>query len=146
MKNYLDKDLSVNIFISQICPVINFELKIGEIYSALSLKDNEPIAIKIEKMDAKNPMLREEASVLKKLQGKYILDDFDTKGKSIVLDCPYVCRFVAFGRVKEENFIYLVMELLGDNFATLRRMQPTGRFSIKTSAKLGRHSSIRALN
>lgn len=53
-------------------------------------------------------------------------------------DSPYVCRFIAFGRVPEEKFNYLVMELLGENFSSLRRKQPNGRFTLKTTLKLGK--------
>ncbi len=53
---------------------------------------------------------------------------------SFALACPWVVPFVACGRHADFNF--LVMELLGENIAELRRLQQ-GRFSMTTTLKLG---------
>ncbi|KAF2076492.1 hypothetical protein CYY_002232 [Polysphondylium violaceum] len=90
----------------------------GEIYSGKNIMDGEPIAIKVERLDAKKPVLRLEIAVLKKLQST-----------------PYVCRFVTCGRHNDFNF--MIMELLGENLSDLRRRQVDGKFSMATTLKLG---------
>jgi len=90
----------------------------GEIYSGKNIMDGEPIAIKVERLDAKKPVLRLEIAVLKKLQST-----------------PHVCRFITCGRHNDFNF--MIMELLGENLSDLRRRQVDGKFSMGTTLKLG---------
>jgi len=90
----------------------------GEIYSGRNVVTSEMVAIKIERVDSRKQVLKLEVAVLKKLQS-----------------CPYVVCFLTCGRYNDFN--YLVMELLGENLAELRRRQPNGRFSLLTTLKLG---------
>ena len=47
----------------------------------------------------------------------------------------HVCHFVACGR--NDRFNYVVMALVGQNLAELRRSQACGAFSIGTMLRLG---------
>lgn len=47
----------------------------------------------------------------------------------------HVCHFVACGR--NDRFNYVVMALVGQNLAELRRSQARGAFSIGTMLRLG---------
>eukprot|EP00009_Paramoeba_aestuarina_P004441 CAMPEP_0201515182 /NCGR_PEP_ID=MMETSP0161_2-20130828/6822_1 /ASSEMBLY_ACC=CAM_ASM_000251 /TAXON_ID=180227 /ORGANISM="Neoparamoeba aestuarina, Strain SoJaBio B1-5/56/2" /LENGTH=820 /DNA_ID=CAMNT_0047911943 /DNA_START=79 /DNA_END=2541 /DNA_ORIENTATION=+ len=89
----------------------------GEIFSGRNILTSESVAIKVERVDSEKQVLKLEVAVLKKLQS-----------------CVWVVPFVACGRHVDFNF--LVMELLGENIAELRRMQQ-GRFSMPTTLKLG---------
>jgi serine/threonine protein kinase len=57
-------------------------------------------------------------------------------------DCPFVSRFIGYGTLLvgtpaiEQHF--LVMSLLGTNLSELRKMRPDNRFSMSTTALLGR--------
>lgn len=90
----------------------------GEIYSGRNVVTSELVAIKVERVDSKKQVLKLEVAVLKKLQS-----------------CPYVVSFITCGRHNDYN--YMVMELLGDNISELRRRQPSGRFSMLTTLKMG---------
>eukprot|EP00005_Dracoamoeba_jomungandri_P006934 CAMPEP_0174269078 /NCGR_PEP_ID=MMETSP0439-20130205/39769_1 /TAXON_ID=0 /ORGANISM="Stereomyxa ramosa, Strain Chinc5" /LENGTH=265 /DNA_ID=CAMNT_0015357649 /DNA_START=1 /DNA_END=795 /DNA_ORIENTATION=- len=90
----------------------------GEIYSGRDINTNKLVAIKVERVDSKKQVLKLEVAVLKKLQ-----------------ICPWVVQFITCGRNQEIN--YMVMELLGDNLSELRRRQPSGKFSLLCSCKLG---------
>jgi len=89
----------------------------GEIFSGRNIITGEAVAIKVERVDSQKQVLKLEVAVLKKLQA-----------------CPWVVPFIACGRHTDYNF--LVMELLGENIADLRRSQQ-GRFSMLTTLKLG---------
>ena len=78
---------------------------------------NEEVAIKVEKVDSKKQVLKQEVAVLKKLQPS-----------------EYVVPFITCGR--HGDFNYLVMELLGENISELRRRQSSGRFSLVTTCRL----------
>ena len=90
----------------------------GEIYSGFDVNTLESVAIKLERWDVKKAALKMEASILKKMQHSH-----------------HVCRFVHFGN--SEGFNFLVMEMLGENLAELRRARKDGRFSAATTARLG---------
>eukprot|EP00292_Cryptomonas_paramecium_P008477 CAMPEP_0113708036 /NCGR_PEP_ID=MMETSP0038_2-20120614/28745_1 /TAXON_ID=2898 /ORGANISM="Cryptomonas paramecium" /LENGTH=275 /DNA_ID=CAMNT_0000633671 /DNA_START=175 /DNA_END=998 /DNA_ORIENTATION=- /assembly_acc=CAM_ASM_000170 len=90
----------------------------GEIYSAVDVTNEDPVAVKLERWDNKKAVLKMEVAVLKKLQ-----------------HCQYACRYVHCGHYEDHN--YLVMELLGENLSELRRRCPGGRFSVATTVRLG---------
>eukprot|EP00242_Pyramimonas_sp_CCMP2087_P005845 CAMPEP_0198218560 /NCGR_PEP_ID=MMETSP1445-20131203/69940_1 /TAXON_ID=36898 /ORGANISM="Pyramimonas sp., Strain CCMP2087" /LENGTH=278 /DNA_ID=CAMNT_0043895643 /DNA_START=356 /DNA_END=1189 /DNA_ORIENTATION=- len=73
-------------------------------------------AVKVEKEET---VLKFETNVLRKLQ-----------------DCEYVCRLIQSGT--HNALPFLVMELLGENLAELRRKQRGNRFSLSTTARLGK--------
>lgn len=52
-------------------------------------------------------------------------------------DClrRHVCKFIGCGR--NEHFNYVVMSLQGRNLAELRRAQPSSRFSLSTTIRVG---------
>eukprot|EP00736_Rhodelphis_marinus_P001530 Rmarinus@m.17399 len=91
----------------------------GEIYQGVDLVTNDPVAVKLERWESQKSILRLEVAVLKKMQG-----------------CDLVCRFIACGH--NHSFNYMVMELLGESLTDLRRRQPEQRFSLSTTARLGR--------
>ncbi|KAL6046385.1 Tau-tubulin kinase Asator [Balamuthia mandrillaris] len=90
----------------------------GEIYSGRDIHTNKLVAIKVERVDSKKQVLKLEVAVLKKLQ-----------------TCPWVVQFITCGRHNDYN--YMVMELLGDNISEFRRKQPSQKFSLLTTCKLG---------
>eukprot|EP01088_Endostelium_zonatum_P021106 TRINITY_DN811_c0_g1_i1.p1 TRINITY_DN811_c0_g1~~TRINITY_DN811_c0_g1_i1.p1 ORF type:complete len:1306 (-),score=394.34 TRINITY_DN811_c0_g1_i1:182-4099(-) len=90
----------------------------GVIYSGRDINTNDPVAIKVEPRESKRKVLRLEVAVLKNLQ-----------------TCRWVVPLITCGR--QNDFNYMVMKLLSDNIATLRRKQPDGRFSTLTTARLG---------
>ncbi|KAJ3065480.1 Tau-tubulin kinase 2, partial [Podochytrium sp. JEL0797] len=116
----------------------------GEVYLANDLLTGEDVAVKIESPLCKKQVLKLEISIMRKLQ-----------------DCPYVAEHVGAGRFtwpyaphmlptnspsitvdmlppEHPVYSYMVMELLGPNLSELRRKSPSGRFSIATTAILGR--------
>lgn len=90
----------------------------GETYCCKDLHSNTEVAVKIEKLDNKKMVLRLEVIALKKIQ-----------------HCQQVVRYIHSGR--QDDFNFLVMELLGSNIAELRKCMPEQRFSMCTTAKLG---------
>mmetsp|Transcript_5586 Transcript_5586/g.8230 ORF Transcript_5586/g.8230 Transcript_5586/m.8230 type:complete len:391 (+) Transcript_5586:102-1274(+) len=90
----------------------------GETYCCKDLHSNTEVAVKIEKLDNKKMVLRLEVIALKKIQS-----------------CQQVVRYIHSGR--QDDFNFLVMELLGSNIAELRKNMPEQRFSMVTTAKLG---------
>ncbi|KAJ3282228.1 Tau-tubulin kinase 2 [Rhizoclosmatium sp. JEL0117] len=116
----------------------------GEVYLAHDMLTGEQVAVKIESPACKKQVLKLEISVMRKLQ-----------------DCPYVAQHIGAGRftwpyapnINPNNspsitvdmlppehpvYSYMVMELLGPNLSELRRKSPSGRFSVATTAILGR--------
>ncbi|KAJ3022136.1 UNVERIFIED_CONTAM: Tau-tubulin kinase 2 [Siphonaria sp. JEL0065] len=116
----------------------------GEVYLANDMLTGEQVAVKIESPACKKQVLKLEISVMRKLQ-----------------DCPYVAQHIGAGRftwpyasnINPANspsitldmlppehpvYSYMVMELLGPNLSELRRKSPSGRFSVATTAILGR--------
>ncbi|KAI9330167.1 kinase-like domain-containing protein [Obelidium mucronatum] len=116
----------------------------GEVYLANDMLTGEQVAVKIESPACKKQVLKLEISVMRKLQ-----------------DCPYVAQHVGAGRFtwpytsnlnpnnspsitldmlppEHPVYSYMVMELLGPNLSELRRKSPSGRFSMATTAILGR--------
>ena len=89
----------------------------GEIYLAANLATSEKVAIKAELVDEKKQALRAEVIIMRKLQR-----------------CPCVGRLIACGR--QDNFNYLVMQLLGENLSDMRRRQPLCTFSLPTVCRL----------
>lgn len=90
----------------------------GEIYQGHDTATQEMIALKLESANTSKQVLKMEVAVLKKLQGNY-----------------NVCQFIACGR--NDRFNYVVMSLVGQNLAELRRSQSRGAFSIGTMLRLG---------
>eukprot|EP00002_Diphylleia_rotans_P002156 TRINITY_DN1132_c0_g1_i1.p1 TRINITY_DN1132_c0_g1~~TRINITY_DN1132_c0_g1_i1.p1 ORF type:complete len:320 (+),score=74.97 TRINITY_DN1132_c0_g1_i1:32-991(+) len=90
----------------------------GETFLGEDIQTKQPVAVKLEGTVGSKQVLKLEVSILRKLQ-----------------ESPYVCRFYNCGRTQEHNF--LVMELLGENLSELRRKQPSNRFSMATSVRLG---------
>lgn len=90
----------------------------GEIYQGHDTVTQEMVALKLESANTSKQVLKMEVAVLKKLQGNY-----------------HVCHFIACGR--NDRFNYVVMSLVGQNLAELRRSQSRGAFSIGTMLKLG---------
>ena len=76
------------------------------------------VAVKIARDAHKCSMLQHEQEVLEGLQG-----------------VPNVARYIELG--KDASCSYLVMTLLGENISELRRLTPTRRFSLRTTALLG---------
>ncbi|KAI8842693.1 kinase-like domain-containing protein [Chytriomyces cf. hyalinus JEL632] len=116
----------------------------GEVYLAADMLTNTHVAVKIESPGCKKQVLKLEISVMRKLQ-----------------DCPYVAHHIGAGRFtwpyaanlnpnnassitvdmlppEHPVYSYMVMDLLGQNLSELRRKSPSGRFSISTTAILGR--------
>lgn len=89
----------------------------GEIYLATNVTSSEEVAVKVEVIDEKKQALRTEVIIMRRLQ-----------------NCPYVGRFIACGR--QENFNYLVMQLLGENLSEMRRRQALCTFSLPTVCRL----------
>jgi hypothetical protein len=58
-------------------------------------------------------------------------------------DCEYVCRLIQSGT--HNALPFLVMELLGENLAELRRKQRGNRFSLSTTARLGKQVCLQRL-
>lgn len=83
--------------------------------------DDCTVAVKIEKVPAKRPLLKMETLVLKLLlsQGSRHAVDF--------LGCG-----------NEGSYSYLAMELVGKNLNQLRRSRAYGRFSLSTAIRLGK--------
>ncbi|XP_066923149.1 uncharacterized protein [Clytia hemisphaerica] len=90
----------------------------GEIYQGHDTVTHEMVALKLESANTSKQVLKMEVAVLKKLQGR-----------------DHVCQFVACGR--NDRFNYVVMSLVGQNLAELRRSQSRGAFSIGTMLRLG---------
>ena len=90
----------------------------GEIYQGHDTATQEMIALKLESANTSKQVLKMEVAVLKKLQGNH-----------------NVCQFIACGR--NDRFNYVVMSLVGQNLAELRRSQSRGAFSIGTMLRLG---------
>ncbi|KAJ3443911.1 tau-tubulin kinase [Anaeramoeba flamelloides] len=90
----------------------------GEIYCVYDLETQQKAAVKMERIDRNKRALRLEIAVLKKIQ-----------------ESNFSASLVYCGRNNEYN--YLVMELLGPNLSTLRKKQPQQRFSLATTIKLG---------
>ena len=89
----------------------------GEIYLGQNIVSDERVAIKVEQINEERQALRTEVAILRKLQ-----------------ECPYVGRFISCGR--QEKINYLVMQLLGENLAELRKRQPKSMFTIPTVCRL----------
>ena len=89
----------------------------GEIYLGQNIVTDERVAIKVEPINEERQALRTEVAILRKLQ-----------------ECPYVGRFISCGR--QEKINYLVMQLLGENLAELRKRQPKSMFTIPTVCRL----------
>ncbi|KAL0490458.1 serine/threonine-protein kinase [Acrasis kona] len=92
----------------------------GETYAAVDITTNESVAIKVERIDDKKMVLKQEVIAIKSLQ---------------LLACPYVVHYINSGR--QDYFNFLVMERLGENLAELRKNRPTQVFSMCTSLRLG---------
>lgn len=60
---------------------MNADEIVGEIYSALNIKTNTVVALKVEKVDAKKQSLQCEVAALRCLQGLLLLSFKDTKKK-----------------------------------------------------------------
>ena len=89
----------------------------GEIYAGRDLATRRRVAIKVERHKEDGDSLKTETSALKRLQG---------------LEC--VPQVFAAGRV--DDIVYIVMELLGQNLADLRKKQPQALFSMRTVCRL----------
>eukprot|EP00002_Diphylleia_rotans_P004411 TRINITY_DN13243_c0_g1_i1.p1 TRINITY_DN13243_c0_g1~~TRINITY_DN13243_c0_g1_i1.p1 ORF type:complete len:525 (-),score=105.42 TRINITY_DN13243_c0_g1_i1:292-1866(-) len=95
----------------------------GQIYLATDFSGKSRFAIKVEFNDAEKHALKQEVTILKKLQ-----------------DCPHVCKYIYSGRTDE--FTFLVMTLLGDNLAELRKNAMDTRFSNSTTARIALQAII----
>jgi len=97
--------------------------KIGEgsfgiIFSAHNVKNKEElVAIKLENIDYNKRLLQVEISALKRLQRS-----------------RYVPRFFESG--SEQNFNFLVMELLGSNLTDIKKQQPDKKFGLNIGCKI----------
>ncbi|XP_047132128.1 rho-associated protein kinase 2 isoform X1 [Hydra vulgaris] len=90
----------------------------GEIYQGHDTITQEMVALKLEAANTSKQVLKMEVAVLKKLQGR-----------------DHVTQFIACGR--NDRFNYVVMSLVGQNLAELRRSQTRGVFSMGTMLRLG---------
>lgn len=90
----------------------------GETYLAVDTQTREEVAVKVERSDSKKMVLKLEVVALKRLQA-----------------CPYVVRYIHSGR--QDDFNFLIMELLGENLAELRKRVPRERFSLSSTVRLG---------
>ena len=72
----------------------------GDLYSGINLKTEEEVAIKLEKIDAKEPMLQYESKIYEKLAG-----------------CPGIPHVHWFGI--EGDFNVMVMDILGPTLENL---------------------------
>ncbi|KAJ5075408.1 tau-tubulin kinase 1 [Anaeramoeba ignava] len=90
----------------------------GDIYAARDIETKKNVAVKMEECTKKRESLKLEVVVLKSIQ-----------------DSPYAPIYISCGRIP--NYNYVVMELLGNNLAQLKRKMPTGKFSLGTTLRLG---------
>ncbi|KAI8621915.1 hypothetical protein BC830DRAFT_1163383 [Chytriomyces sp. MP71] len=118
----------------------------GEVYLASDMLTNEQVAVKIESPACKKQVLKLEISVMRKLQGSFqrFLTTNYCAGR---FTWPYAANInptnspsITVDMLPPEHpvYSYMVMELLGPNLSELRRRSPSGRFSIATTAILGR--------
>jgi tau tubulin kinase len=105
----------------------------GETYAATDMHTSEGVAVKVEKLDDKKMVLKQEVIVLKQLQGTISFQS----NNLLFTACPYVVRYIHSGR--QEHFNFLIMERLGENLAELRKQRSSGTFSMCTSLRLGMH-------
>ena len=96
----------------------------SEIFEAADLKRQRDkngrhpqVAVKLARDEHKRSMLQHEQEVLEDLQG------------------PSIARYYELGC--EDGCAYLVMQLLGENLSELRRLTPSKRFTLRTTALLG---------
>ncbi|KAJ5067387.1 tau-tubulin kinase 1 [Anaeramoeba ignava] len=90
----------------------------GDIYAARDIETKKNVAVKMEECAKKRESLKLEVVVLKSIQ-----------------DSPFAPIYISCGRIP--NYNYVVMELLGNNLAQLKRKMPTGKFSLGTTLRLG---------
>ncbi|KAL0477699.1 serine/threonine-protein kinase, partial [Acrasis kona] len=103
----------------------------GEIYAVIDLHTSEDLAVKVERLDDKKMVLKQEVIVIKQLQCMNMIKYFNNTYEA----CHNVIRYVHSGR--QEHFNFLIMERLGDNLAELRKQCPGQVFSMCTSLRLG---------
>ncbi|KAJ3321026.1 Tau-tubulin kinase 2 [Boothiomyces sp. JEL0866] len=110
----------------------------GHVYQALDHHTNQLVAIKVESPECKKPVLKLEIAVLRKLN-----------------DCPYTCSYLGAGKFEfpkvnggkysaDGTYTYMVMSLLGPNLSDIRKKRPGNKFSMHTTAVLGKQM-IRAI-
>jgi tau tubulin kinase len=95
------------------------------------MQSGKKVAIKIEDCSQKKHILKLEAAILSKIQYYRHFCTFISCGKTSL-----VSHDAGNNKAKEFNFI--VMELLGKNLAELRKSMPELKFSLSTSALLGK--------
>ncbi|KAJ5069523.1 tau-tubulin kinase 1 [Anaeramoeba ignava] len=90
----------------------------GEIYKAKDNLKSQDVAIKFERSDQKRQSLKLEIAILKLLQPS-----------------KYFTEFIYCG--KNEDYTFLVMELLGQNLSQLLQKNPLKKFSLSTTIRIG---------
>ncbi|KAJ3311700.1 Tau-tubulin kinase 2 [Boothiomyces sp. JEL0838] len=110
----------------------------GHVYQAVDHQTNQLVAIKVESPECKKPVLKLEIAVLRKLS-----------------DCPFTCSYLGAGKFEfpkisgskyaaDGTYTYMVMSLLGPNLSDIRKKRPGNKFSMHTTAVLGKQM-IRAI-
>ncbi|KAJ3272196.1 Tau-tubulin kinase 2 [Terramyces sp. JEL0728] len=110
----------------------------GQVYQALDHQTNQLVAIKVESPDCKKPVLKLEIAVLRKLD-----------------DCLFTCGYLGAGKFEfpkpngnrysaDGTYTYMVMSLLGPNLSEIRKKRPGSKFSMHTTAILGKQM-VRAI-
>ncbi|KAI9205378.1 kinase-like domain-containing protein [Polychytrium aggregatum] len=107
----------------------------GEVYKALDLTTGERIAVKIEHPTAKKKVLRLEAGVLRRLQGRKHIPQLHACGRYLTYP---ISSYGPGVNVDDVASTYVVMQLLGPNLSEVRKKTKTGRFSLSTTALLGK--------
>ncbi|KAJ3087700.1 Tau-tubulin kinase 2 [Quaeritorhiza haematococci] len=148
----------------------------GEVYAAHDLATNEQVAVKVESPTVKKQVLKVEIAVIRKLQDCPHICRFIAGGRFTIppsLLSPSKStpppptnpvtpsnNPAGAGEANPPNgteapppsanntYTYFVMELLGQNLSDLRRQMPQGRFSLATTAVLGKQMirSVQALH
>jgi serine/threonine protein kinase len=89
----------------------------GDIYEAVDTETNSPFAMKVERIAHKRQALHKEVTIMENL------------------DSPYFPRFICYDQTSK--YRYLVMELCGPSFSTVRKMSPERRLSLSTVLRSG---------
>ncbi|EYC21344.1 hypothetical protein Y032_0019g3764 [Ancylostoma ceylanicum] len=95
----------------------------GQVYTCFHRITHQRVAIKVEAITAKIPLLRNEALCLHYLNGRH--NPHGSEPREPIL------RFITYGRT--ETLKYLVMDHCGANLRELKRATPNDQFSITTS-------------
>jgi serine/threonine protein kinase len=117
----------------------------GETYVAHDVLLGTQVAVKLESPTCSKPLLRVEAHILRRLQGKNLEKGIYKLIHTILhdllyymIDSPYVCRYLGCGK-NTDNISYMVMQLQGQNLSVIRKQMANQKLTISSTALLGIH-------